>query len=134
MLVGNLNYAGRVKGLHASGKALEPGALAALAITEYAHSGETFEALAALQLAKGARAAGVALPFTSHPSLIVRRMAVSSGLLSGEEARGLLLSQDSSRSLRALLVTTCTSLPVDAETFGAALRNHGPFTGSMPLQ
>ena len=72
MLVGQCNFAARVKALHASGRALPADAVASLGIIEYAESGETFEALSALQLAKGARAVGVALPFTSHPSALVR--------------------------------------------------------------
>ena len=135
-LVGTLNFAARVKALHSSGRTLGP-ADALSTLTEYADSGDTFEALAALALAKGAKAEGVALRYTSHPSHLVRRAAVSSGLLTGEEAKTLLLSPDSSRSLRILLVRECPTLRVDSASFAAAVQldaNEGTKTAWKFLQ
>lgn len=121
-------YSERTKAVYAWGKQTDQ----KFAIDTFGEG--TFEALSGICAARGALALGKQITpskFVTHPSALVRRTAVGSGLLSAAEAKEIFLSDDSGRDTLEMLVRTCPSLPADEDTMALArkLDEEGGFRG-----
>jgi len=118
-------YSERTKAVYAWGKQTDQ----KFAIDTFGEG--TFEALSGICAARGALGVGKQISsskFVTHPSALVRRTSVSSGLLSAAEAKAIFLSDDSSRDTLDMIVRTCPSLPADEDTMALAkkLDEEGP--------
>ena len=112
------SYAARAKQLHAFGAAQGKSLETSPEYLTLCASDNSFHAIAALQLAKGA---GLSCAWAvDHPSALIRHTVVARDkMLTPQEAEGLLLSTDTSREMRGSLILSGL-VPVNEKTLAAA--------------
>eukprot|EP00928_Gymnodinium_smaydae_P035633 TRINITY_DN25044_c0_g5_i1.p1 TRINITY_DN25044_c0_g5~~TRINITY_DN25044_c0_g5_i1.p1 ORF type:complete len:1874 (+),score=257.16 TRINITY_DN25044_c0_g5_i1:49-5670(+) len=129
-VLAELNFGVRCKRLAALGRELAAAGLTQSQLESsldqlIPETSSSFEELARIEVARGARAIGYVMRMLDHPSQAVRRAALDSGLLTVQQAKELFLSTSSSCQMKQWLLRS-SSLQCDEEVLSEALQLFGP--------